>query len=99
MDKETKKKTGLLDTSGLLPYNKQPNGFWSIFVTDSNGVKSKRAFFYSLFAFVTLVYMILAMTPWVKLDYEVAGFLFAFLTQQSIAYHKKNRPKFEGNNV
>jgi|GEM_PF-5597570 len=100
--RETPNKKRHSESSGsLLPYNKKPGKFtWAIFITDRAGKASKRAVFYSIFAFLTIIYLILSMTPLISFSYEIGGFLFAFLTENAVVYHKKNYSSVsEGLNV
>lgn len=87
------KKSHSTPSGNPLPYNRRVRmPFIYVFLKDTNGRISKRAFFFSAFSFLSFVYLIFSMTPLLDFDYQLAGFLLAFLGEQAVVYHKKSIP-------
>jgi len=85
-------KKNKIDTAGLQRFDEAPGRFHiRFFYTTSQGKFSKRAFFFSLFAFVALIYIILGMIDTMRFNEGLSLFILGCNGAFGLNYYANER--------
>lgn len=87
-------KRNKINTMGLPRFDETPGRLRiRYFYTTSQGKFSKRAFFFSLFAFVAFIYIILCTVDWMRFDEGLSLFILGCNGAFGLNYYANERGK------